>query len=88
MLAPGQISNGDVFRWCDLWPKIAAWFGLEVAQPLAVPLAKVLARACDWSTAGRGEHRQEEAWPGRWLAGTACTVQGSCSDSTCGADQQ
>ncbi len=42
-----QISNGDVFRWRDLWPKIADCFELEVAQPMAVPLAKVLAGACD-----------------------------------------
>ncbi|KAL4427895.1 hypothetical protein ABPG75_001984 [Micractinium tetrahymenae] len=38
-----NVSNGDVFRWRDLWPKIAACFGLEVAQPMAVPLAKVMA---------------------------------------------
>ncbi|KAL4442099.1 hypothetical protein ABPG77_011360 [Micractinium sp. CCAP 211/92] len=38
-----NISNGDVFRWRDLWPKIADCFELEVAQPMAVPLAKVMA---------------------------------------------
>jgi len=28
-----NISNGDVFRWCQVWPKIAAFFNLSVPDP-------------------------------------------------------
>ncbi len=34
-----NIGNGDIFRWQNLWPAIAAWFGTEPAGPSAVPLA-------------------------------------------------
>jgi nucleoside-diphosphate-sugar epimerase len=40
-----NIVNGDVFRWCWLWGKIAAWFGVQAAgfsgtvQPLEAILA-------------------------------------------------
>ena len=26
-----NVANGDVFRWSWLWPKLAAWFGVEAA---------------------------------------------------------
>lgn len=29
-----NITNGDLFRWNELWPKIAAFFELETAPPL------------------------------------------------------
>lgn len=38
-----NISNGDLFRWNDLWPKIAAYFGLDTAAPLPVSLRTVMA---------------------------------------------
>lgn len=45
--APGNhawnIGNGDVFRWADMWPRIAAWFGLNLAPPLSMPLTEVMA---------------------------------------------
>lgn len=28
-----NLTNGDVFRWCDLWPRIAAFFDMEPAAP-------------------------------------------------------
>ncbi len=28
-----NITNGDLFRWEELWPKLAAWFKLETAPP-------------------------------------------------------
>lgn len=28
-----NITNGDIFRWSQLWPKIGAFFGVEVAEP-------------------------------------------------------
>jgi len=44
--APGNeawnIGNGDVVRWCDLWPRLAAWFGMDVAPPMSVPLAEIM----------------------------------------------
>ncbi|MEV4056357.1 SDR family oxidoreductase [Amycolatopsis sp. NPDC049688] len=38
-----NIANGDLFRWRELWPKLAAYFGLEVAPPLRMSLAEVMA---------------------------------------------
>ena len=38
-----NINNGDLFRWNELWPKLGAWFGLEVAPPLPMSLAVVMA---------------------------------------------
>jgi nucleoside-diphosphate-sugar epimerase len=38
-----NITNGDLFRWNELWPKLGAWFGLEVAPPLQMSLADVMA---------------------------------------------
>ncbi|MCK9857660.1 SDR family oxidoreductase [Paenibacillus sp. ATY16] len=38
-----NITNGDLFRWNELWPKIAAYFGLETAYPLPMSLEVVMA---------------------------------------------
>ncbi|MFI7066382.1 SDR family oxidoreductase [Kribbella sp. NPDC050124] len=38
-----NITNGDLFRWNELWPKLAGWFGLEVAPPLQMSLQDVMA---------------------------------------------
>ena len=38
-----NIANGDLFRWNELWPKIAAFFDLEVAPPLTMNLETVMA---------------------------------------------
>ncbi len=38
-----NITNGDVFRWSSMWPKIAAFFDLDVAPPLEMSLAEVMA---------------------------------------------
>jgi nucleoside-diphosphate-sugar epimerase len=38
-----NINNGDLFRWSDLWPKIARYFELEVAPPLPMSLVDVMA---------------------------------------------
>jgi nucleoside-diphosphate-sugar epimerase len=38
-----NINNGDLFRWDDMWPKIATFFDLEVASPLPMSLATVMA---------------------------------------------
>jgi nucleoside-diphosphate-sugar epimerase len=34
-----NITNGDVFRWKQLWPKIGSYFGLEVDEPQTFSLA-------------------------------------------------
>ncbi|WP_022826391.1 SDR family oxidoreductase [Hymenobacter norwichensis] len=38
-----NINNGDLFRWNELWPKLARFFELEVAPPLPLPLQVVMA---------------------------------------------
>jgi nucleoside-diphosphate-sugar epimerase len=38
-----NITNGDLFRWNEMWPKIATMFDLEVAPPLPVSLDVVMA---------------------------------------------
>lgn len=38
-----NITNGDLFRWNELWPKIGAYFGLETAPPLQMSLDVVMA---------------------------------------------
>tara|TARA_R110002050_G_scaffold9680_14_gene34223 strand:+ start:1230 stop:2285 length:1056 start_codon:yes stop_codon:yes gene_type:complete len=37
-----NINNGDLFRWEELWPKIAKHFNLEVAPPLDMTLDIVM----------------------------------------------
>ncbi|OKP86861.1 NAD-dependent dehydratase [Paenibacillus helianthi] len=37
-----NITNGDLFRWDELWPKIAAFFGLDTAPPLPMSLSVVM----------------------------------------------
>jgi len=38
-----NVNNGDVFRWSEMWPKIANYFGLEVAPPLPMSLDVIMA---------------------------------------------
>lgn len=38
-----NITNGDLFRWNELWPKIAAFFELDTAPPLPMSLEAVMA---------------------------------------------
>jgi nucleoside-diphosphate-sugar epimerase len=38
-----NINNGDLFRWSEMWPRIARHFGLEVAPPLPMSLEMVMA---------------------------------------------
>jgi nucleoside-diphosphate-sugar epimerase len=38
-----NITNGDLFRWNDMWPRIANIFGLDTATPLPMSLADVMA---------------------------------------------
>jgi nucleoside-diphosphate-sugar epimerase len=38
-----NINNGDLFRWEDMWPRLAAYFDLPVAPGLPMSLATVMA---------------------------------------------
>lgn len=38
-----NITNGDVFRWSHVWPKLAAWFGLDTGEPQTISLDERLA---------------------------------------------
>jgi nucleoside-diphosphate-sugar epimerase len=38
-----NVTNGDMFRWSSMWPKLAAFFELDVAPPLQMNLAEVMA---------------------------------------------
>ena len=38
-----NIANGDLFRWDDMWPRLARALGVEVAPPLPMVLADVMA---------------------------------------------
>lgn len=38
-----NITNGDLFRWSEMWPKIAAFFNLEVAPTLPMSLSTIMA---------------------------------------------
>ena len=38
-----NISNGDLFRWNELWPKIASYFNIPLAPPLQMQLQTVMA---------------------------------------------
>jgi len=38
-----NITNGDLFRWNELWPKIGNYFELETAPPLPMSLDVVMA---------------------------------------------
>lgn len=37
-----NVNNGDLFRWTEMWPKIAAYFDLDVAPPLHMSLRDVM----------------------------------------------
>ena len=38
-----NINNGDLFRWQEMWPKIAAFFDMDVAPPLPMSLDVAMA---------------------------------------------
>ncbi|UOQ70920.1 SDR family oxidoreductase [Hymenobacter cellulosilyticus] len=32
-----NVTNGDIFRWSQLWPRFAEYFGVEYAEPITFP---------------------------------------------------
>ena len=54
-----NITNGDVFRWQDIWPALAQIFGMETGEPVRQLLAESLyKKEDDWSRLTR-EHNLE-----------------------------
>jgi nucleoside-diphosphate-sugar epimerase len=37
-----NITNGDLIRWNELWPRIADYFEMKVAPPLHMPLQTIM----------------------------------------------
>ena len=65
-----NITNGDYFRWCNLWPGIAEVFGMPWAEPQTISLTAQMAdKAALWDVMVRkyGLHPyrfdQVVAWP-------------------------
>lgn len=55
-----NITNGDIFRWERMWPKIASFFGLDTAPPLPMSLAAVMDDKADlWDTMVKGHKLQD-----------------------------
>jgi len=40
---PFNVTNGDIFRWQDMWPAIADYFGMEMARPQRIDLVDMMA---------------------------------------------
>ncbi len=38
-----NVTNGDCFRWCDLWPRFADHFKMACAPPQTISLARTMA---------------------------------------------
>ena len=52
-----NITNGDMFRWSSMWPKLAAFFDLDIAPPLPMSLTDVMADKSDlWGDMVRAHH--------------------------------
>jgi nucleoside-diphosphate-sugar epimerase len=46
-----NINNGDLFRWNDMWPKIANYFELDTAPTIPIELEVMMADKEDlWNT--------------------------------------
>ena len=46
-----NITNGDLIRWNELWPKIANYFDMEIAPPLPMPLQTIMSdKASVWES--------------------------------------
>ena len=65
-----NITNGDFFRWCNVWPRIAEVFEMPVAEPQTISLVAHMAdKAPLWDAMvqqhGLKPHRYQDivAWP-------------------------
>ncbi|QNK02821.1 SDR family oxidoreductase [Dyella telluris] len=58
-----NITNGDLFRWNEMWPFIADYFDLEVAPPLPLSLDTVMAdKEPLWQAIGERHGLAPHAW--------------------------
>ena len=57
---PFNVTNGDVFRWENMWPAYADYFGMDLAPPQKITLADMMADKADlWSEIAK-DHGLEE----------------------------
>ncbi len=58
-----NITNGDLFRWSEMWPFIADYFGLAVAPPLPLSLDTVMEdKAPLWKAMGERHGLAPHDW--------------------------
>jgi nucleoside-diphosphate-sugar epimerase len=38
-----NVTNGDAFRWCQVWPQLSRWFGMPCGVPRPIKLATWMA---------------------------------------------
>jgi nucleoside-diphosphate-sugar epimerase len=65
-----NITNGDYFRWCNVWPRIADVFGMETGSPEKRSLVEMMADKAPLWEAMAKKHRLQPyafqelvAWP-------------------------
>ena len=84
-----NVTNGDYFRWCNLWPRIAEVFEMPWAEPQTISLTAQMAdKAPLWDAMvrrhGLRPHRFDEvvAWPfGDYVFATDWDVMSSLTKS-------
>lgn len=58
-----NITNGDLFRWNELWPEIAGFFQLDTAAPLQMSLQTVMAdKAALWQRMQKKYNLQKHSY--------------------------
>ena len=65
-----NVTNGDYFRWCNLWPRIAGVFDMAVGDPQQVSLTQQMSGQAELWQAMTGKYRlmripyaELVAWP-------------------------
>ena len=53
---PFNITNGDTYRWRDMWPVIAEYFDMDTAQPQKIDLVHMMADKADLWRRLQAEH--------------------------------
>jgi nucleoside-diphosphate-sugar epimerase len=84
-----NITNGDYFRWLDIWPRLAAVFGMEAGDPAPLNLTEFMAdKAPLWDAIvrkhGLKPYRFDEvvAWPfGDYVFNTSWDVMSNLTKS-------
>ncbi len=61
---PFNITNGDIFRWENMWPAFADYFDMELAQPQQIDLPLMMADKAElWSGLVRRHDLQDVPYP-------------------------